>query len=167
MCFHVINGSGPSCHSWLLHVFTLSGALCSSSDSSILKLQQYQYEMSGFLSFSYFGPYLWNSVPFDLRHCSALSFFKTMLNSFLFSQCICPQLSSDLYGCNPHGHNRAQKRVLILAHSEGDNWYVSGLIKLSFCFFSLIIAMWLHFCIIISFISFLHVWVALTVTSER
>ena len=33
-----------------------------------------------------FGPYIWNSLPQDLRHCSTLSSFKAKVKTFLFSQ---------------------------------------------------------------------------------
>ena len=40
MCFSAINGSGPAYLSELLHVYTPSPTLRSSSDTRILKLQQ-------------------------------------------------------------------------------------------------------------------------------
>ena len=42
MCFSAINGSGLACLSELLHVYTLSCTLRSSSDSCMLKIQQYK-----------------------------------------------------------------------------------------------------------------------------
>ena len=42
MCFHAVNGSSPTYHSVLLHVYTLSRTLRYSSDSSVLKIQQYK-----------------------------------------------------------------------------------------------------------------------------
>ena len=41
MCYHAINGSGPTYLSELLHIYTPSRALRSSSDSRMLKIQQY------------------------------------------------------------------------------------------------------------------------------
>ena len=86
MCFSAINGSGPAYLSELLHVYTLSCTLCSSSDTCMLEIQQYKCKTHGFRTFSCFGPHIWNSLPQDLRHCSTLSSFKAKLKTFLFSQ---------------------------------------------------------------------------------
>ena len=90
MCFSAINGSGPAYLSELLHVYTLSHTLCSSSsDTCMLEIQQYKRKTHGFCTFSCFGPHIWNSLPQDLRvgHCSTLSSFKAKLKTFLFSHC--------------------------------------------------------------------------------
>ena len=86
MCFNAINGSDPAYLSELLHVYTPSRTLHSSSDTRILKIQQYKRKTRGFHAFSCFGPHIWNSLPQDLRHCSTLSYFKTNPKIFLFSQ---------------------------------------------------------------------------------
>ena len=84
--FSAINGSGPAYLSELLHVYTPSRTLCSSSDTRMLEIQQYKRKTHGFRTFSCFGPHIWNSLPQDLRHCSTLSAFKAKLKTFLFSQ---------------------------------------------------------------------------------
>ena len=86
MCFSDISGSGPAYHSELLHVYTLSCTLFSSSDTRMLEIQQYKCKIHGFHAFSCFGTHIWNSLPQDLRHCSTLSSFKAKLKTFLFSQ---------------------------------------------------------------------------------
>ena len=86
MCFSAINGSGPAYLSELLHVYTPSRTLRSSSDTCMLEIQQYKRKTHGFRTFSCFGPHIWNSLPHDLRHCSTLSSFKAKLKTFLFSQ---------------------------------------------------------------------------------
>ena len=86
MCFSAINGSGPAYLSELLHVYTPSHTLHSSSDTRMLEIQQYKRKTHGFRTFSCFGPHIWNSLPQDLRHCSTLSSFKAKLKTFLFSQ---------------------------------------------------------------------------------
>ena len=75
MCFNAMNGSGPAYLSELLHVYTPSCTLHSSSDTRMLKIQQYKR----FRAFSCFGPHIWNSIPQDLRRCSTLSSFKAKL----------------------------------------------------------------------------------------
>ena len=86
MCFSAINSSGPAYLSELLHVYTPSRTLRSSSDTRMLEIQQYKRKTHGFRTFSCFGPHIWNSLPQDLRHCATLSSFKTKLKTFLFSQ---------------------------------------------------------------------------------
>ena len=86
MCFSAINGSGPAYLSELLHVYTPSRTLRSSSDTRMLETQQYKRKTHGFRTFSCFGPHIWNSLPQDLRHCSTPSSFKAKLKTFLFSQ---------------------------------------------------------------------------------
>ena len=86
MCFSAINGSGPAYLSELLHVYTPSRTLRSSSDTRMLEIQQYKRKTHGFCTFSCFGPHIWNSLPQDLRHCATLSSFKAKLKTFLFSQ---------------------------------------------------------------------------------
>ena len=80
MCFSAINGSGPAYLSELLHVYTPSRTLRSSSDTRMLEIQQYKRKTHGFRTFSCFGLHIWNSLPQDLRH------FKAKLKTFLFSQ---------------------------------------------------------------------------------
>ena len=90
MCFSATNGSGPAYLSELLYVYTPSYTLCSSSDTHMLKIQQYKRKTHGFHIFPCFGPHIWNSLPQDLRHCSTLSSFKAKLKTFLFSHYFCP-----------------------------------------------------------------------------
>ena len=100
MCFSAINGSGPAYLSELLHVYTPSRTLCSSSDTRMLDKRK----THGFRTFSCFGPHIWNSLPQDLRHCATLSSFKAKLKTFLFSQYFHPNISTQfllqsVYAC--------------------------------------------------------------------
>ena len=72
-------------------VYSPSRTLRSSSDTRILKIQQYKRKTHGFRTFSCFGPHIWNSLPQDLRHCTTLSSFKAKLKTFLFSQYFRPK----------------------------------------------------------------------------
>ena len=74
--FSAINGSGPAYLSELLHVYTPSYTLCTSSDTYILKIQQYTCKSRGFHTSSCFGPHIWNSLPQDFSHCPTLSSFQ-------------------------------------------------------------------------------------------
>ena len=86
MCFSAISDSGPANLSELLHVYTPSHTLRSSSDTRMLEIQQHKCKTHGFCTFSCFEPHIWNSLPQDLRHCSTLSSFKSKLKTFLFSE---------------------------------------------------------------------------------
>ena len=55
--------------------YTLSCTLRSSFDTCVLKIQQYKRKTLGFRTFSCFGPHIWNSLLWDLRHCPTLSSF--------------------------------------------------------------------------------------------
>ena len=62
----------------LLHVCTPSHTLRSSSDTRMLKIQQYKCKTH---TCSCFGPHIWNSLPQDRRHCSTLSSCKAKLKT--------------------------------------------------------------------------------------
>ena len=57
-CFSATGGSGPAYFSELLHVYTPSRTLRSSSDTRMLKIQQYKRKTHGFRTFSCFGPHI-------------------------------------------------------------------------------------------------------------
>ena len=75
MCFHAINGSGPTYLSVYLHIYTPSRTLRSSSDFRMLKIQQYKRKTHGLRTFTYFGPLCLEFTP--TRH-------QAMLNSSIF-----------------------------------------------------------------------------------
>ena len=93
MYFSAINGSGPAYLSELLHGYTPSRTLRSSSDTRMLEIQQYKRKTHSFRTFFCFGPHIWNSLPQDRRHCSTLPSFKAKLKTFLFSQYFYPNIS--------------------------------------------------------------------------
>ena len=62
MCFSAVSGSGPTYLSELLHVYTLSRTLRSSSDTRMLEIQQYKRKTRGFSTFSCFGPHIWKTL---------------------------------------------------------------------------------------------------------
>ena len=86
MCYKVITGSAPSYLSELLHLYSPSRSLRSSSDTRMLKIQRFNRKTHGFRTFSQFGPYIWNNLPQDIRHSATLSSFKSQLKTFLFSE---------------------------------------------------------------------------------
>ena len=87
MCYNAITGSAPSYLSELLHLYSPSRCLCSSSDTHMLKIQCcINHKTHGFRTFSDFGPHIWNNLPRDIRHSATLSSFKSQLKTFLFSE---------------------------------------------------------------------------------
>ena len=60
-----MNGSGPAYLSELLYVWTPPHTLRSSSDTRMLKIQQYKRKSRGFRALSCFGPHIWNPLPQD------------------------------------------------------------------------------------------------------
>ena len=75
-CF---TGSAPSYLSELLHLYSPSHSLHSSSDTCMLKIQRFNHKTHGFRTFSHFGPHIWNNLPQDIRHSATLSSFKSQL----------------------------------------------------------------------------------------
>ena len=87
MCCNAITGSAPSYLSELLHLYSPSRCLCSSSDTHMLKIQCcINHKTHGFRTFSDFGPHIWNNLPQDIRHSATLSSFRSQLKIFLFAE---------------------------------------------------------------------------------
>ena len=89
MCYNAITGSAPSYLSELLHLYSTSRYLRSSSDTRMLKIQRSNRKTHGFRTFSHSGPHIWNNLPSPPpqdRHSATLSCFKSQLKTFLFSE---------------------------------------------------------------------------------
>ena len=86
MCYNAITGSTPSYLSELLHLYSPSRSLRSSSDTRMLKTKRFNRKTHGFRTFSHFGPHIWNNLPQDIRHSATLSSLKSQLKTFLFSE---------------------------------------------------------------------------------
>ena len=76
-CYNAIIGSAPSYLSELLHLYTPSHSLRSSSNTCMLKLQRFNCKNHGFRTFSHFGPHIWNNLPQDISRSATLSSFKS------------------------------------------------------------------------------------------
>ena len=79
MCYNTITGSAPSYLSGLLHLYSPSRSLCSSS----LKIQRFNCKTHGFRTFSHFGPHIWNNLP--PRHQALCYSLPSKANSRHFS----------------------------------------------------------------------------------
>ena len=86
MCYNAITRSAPSYLSEVLHLYSSSRSLCSSSDTRMHKVQRFNRKTHGFRAFSHFGPHIWNNLLRDIRHPPTLSSFKSQLKTFLFSE---------------------------------------------------------------------------------
>ena len=85
MCYNSLTGSAPTYLTDLLHIYTPSRSLRSASDTRKLKLQLYKRKSHGYRSFSCFGPQLWNSLPYHVRHSPSADTFKRNLKTHLFN----------------------------------------------------------------------------------
>jgi exonuclease III len=85
ICFNIVTGSAPSYLSDLVSLYTPSRSLRSSTDSRLLRQSRYNRKSHGFRSFSFYGPQLWNYLPFQIRHSSSSESFKSSLKTYLFS----------------------------------------------------------------------------------
>ena len=65
MCYNAITGSAPSYPSELLHLYSPSRSLRSSSDTRMLELQRFNRKTHGFRTSSHFGSHIWNNLPQD------------------------------------------------------------------------------------------------------
>ena len=73
MCYNAITGSAPSYLSELLHLYSPSRSLRSSSDTRMLKIQRFNRKTHGFRIFSHFGPpHLEQSPPKHQALCYVL-----------------------------------------------------------------------------------------------
>ena len=86
VCFNIISGSAPPYLSELVQLYTPSRNLRSSSDSRILRVPIRRKITQGQRAFSYYGPVVWNTLPFHIRHAQTLASFKSLLKTFLFSR---------------------------------------------------------------------------------
>ena len=65
------------------YTFTVLTAYSTLRQTHMLKLQRFKCKTHGFLTFSHFGPHIWNNLPQDIRHSATLSSFKSKLKTSL------------------------------------------------------------------------------------
>ena len=98
--------------------------------------------------FSHFGPYIWNSLPHNLRHCSTISLFKAHIKTFPFSQysgllelivnsfpcasVTCDHISDISYGIQTwhygrlmHGIKYTTMLISMTAEEKNQHWNIS------------------------------------------
>ena len=84
-CFHIISGTVPPYLSELLHLYSPSRSIRSTSDTRIFRVPRVCRRTLGKRSFQYIGLVIWNSLSFSVRHATSLSSFKSKLKTHLFS----------------------------------------------------------------------------------
>ena len=84
LCFKIISHQTPICLSELLHLYTLSRQLRSSTDTRVFRIPSFRTKSCGRRSFSYQAPVIWNQIRVSVRHSTSVSSFKSSLKTFLF-----------------------------------------------------------------------------------
>ena len=82
--YKCLNGLGPSYLSDLLLNNEPSQTLMSSG-TGLLVVPEVRTKTYGEISFHYYGPHLWNSLPENLRAAETVDVFKKWLKTYLFS----------------------------------------------------------------------------------
>ncbi len=90
LTYKALHNLAPQYLNQLLHVYTPSRALRSSSSISLV-VPRIRLTTMGARSYSYAAPpppppRLWNSLPLDIRNSNCLLTFKTCLKTYLFRQ---------------------------------------------------------------------------------
>ena len=57
-----------------------------SADQLLLEQPTHKLKLTGLRAFSVCAPYLWNSVPFEIKSSASVSIFKAKLKTYLFRQ---------------------------------------------------------------------------------
>ena len=86
ICFHAINGVGPVYLSNLVHTYTPSRTLRSSSDTFTLCKPRVSTKTFGERSFFFAAPSIWNSLPLYIRSARTDSAFRSALKTHLFKE---------------------------------------------------------------------------------
>ena len=85
LCFNVISHQAFTYLSELLHLYTPSRQLRSSTDTRVFRIPSFRTKSCGQYSFSYQAPVVWNQFPVSVRrHSTFVSSFKSSLKTFLF-----------------------------------------------------------------------------------
>ena len=84
LCFKIISHQAPVYLSVLLHLYTPSRQLRSSTDTRVFRIPSFRTKSCGQRSFSYQAPVIWNQLPVSVRRSTSVSSFKSSLKTFLF-----------------------------------------------------------------------------------
>ena len=84
LCFKNISHQAPIYLSELLHLYTPSRQLRSSTETRVFRISSFRTKSCGQRSFSYQVPVIWNQLPVSVRHSTSVSSFKSSLKTFIF-----------------------------------------------------------------------------------
>ena len=86
LCFKCLKNTAPTYLKDLVQVYVPRRALRSSTDNSKFLKPVMNYKFYGEKSFSFYGPSVWNSLPFYLRNIDNVDTFKKHLKTYFFNQ---------------------------------------------------------------------------------
>ena len=76
LCFNIISHQAPIYLSELLHLYTPSLQVRSSTDTRVFRIPSFRTKSCGQRSFSYHAPIIWNQLSVSVRHSTSLSSLK-------------------------------------------------------------------------------------------
>ena len=83
--FKALHGATPTSLTELISPYVTRRAL-RSADQLLLQQPTHKLKLIGFRAFSVCAPYLWNSLPFEIKSSASVSIFKAKLKTYLFRQ---------------------------------------------------------------------------------
>ena len=83
--FKALHGATPTYLTELISPYVPRRAL-RSADQLLLEQPTHKLKLIGLRTVSVSAPYLWNSLPFEIKSSASVSIFKAKLKTFLFRQ---------------------------------------------------------------------------------
>ena len=83
--FKALHGATPTYLTELISPYIPRRAL-RSADQLLLEQPTHKLKLTRLRAFSVCAPYLWNSLPFEIKSSASVSIFKTKLKTYLFRQ---------------------------------------------------------------------------------
>ena len=83
--FKALHGATPTSLTELISPYVTRRAL-RSADQLLLHQPTHKLKLIGLRAFSVCAPYLWNSLPFEIKSSASVSIFKAKLKTYLFRQ---------------------------------------------------------------------------------
>ena len=83
--FKALHGATPTSLTELISPYVTRRAL-RSADQLLLQQPTHKLKLIGLRAFSVCAPYLWNSLPFEIKSSASVSIFKAKLKTYLFRQ---------------------------------------------------------------------------------
>ena len=85
LIFHCVQGSAPQYNISLVHPYIPARNLRSSTSRALIIPKS--TKTWGQRAFAHAGPYLWNSLPEDIKNCKSSESFKNHLKTYPFTHC--------------------------------------------------------------------------------